>query len=420
MRACRGHALRLIRRHRAEAARIFKCVIEPSLEGRAPQFTPPHLSLRHAYYWALCLITSRAHEHDGGAVLSPLLDLFDGTPGGPAANVDVHRGFWPFVRGAMYRNECDLRCTAAAATRDIAAGEALVVSYGEMSSAAFLLKYGCVPEDERGWENRAEVLSLTLDPALLPAASTSSPGADLRWAALRHFLERNAAFEVRAAQLGERGCHLVEARIDVLAEFARSGLVRVGEMEGGFLRQFLILLVASEELLHQFLATETIKTGGWDHAELLRALEAVLRHSLREGPRWTLSQPREPTPAVASGLVVRMARRDEALLRSVLNAISTPEAWRRSQAARNRSVRIGQAVALAVVAALLWWVAVPFFKLLLSWPLALLFGRADETPAPTVSLEGALQHASEAEHSDDPWGGADEGWATLGGRNAHT
>lgn len=423
LQTCRGHALRLIRRHRTEAARIFQCVITPSLEGRETHFKPPHLSLRHAYYWALCLITSRAHEHsDGGAVLSPLLDLFDGTPDGPAANVEVHRGFWPFVRGAIYRNECDLKCTAASAARDIASGEALVVSYGQMSSAMFLLKYGWVPEDEAGWENAEEVLSLTLDPALLPpgmlgnrdGSPVPAAGADLRLAALRHLLESNRGHEEFSSP-DMAPVLVVDVRVDMLTEFAASGLVKVGEVSCSFLRQVLILLVARPELLQQFLATETFKTGGWDHEELLRALDATLKYTLSAGARETIPSS-AAAPTRASDLVARMARRDEALLRRVLDAISTPEVWQRYQAARNRNVRLRQAVALAVVAALLWWLVIPLVKLVLSWiiwPFALILGRADETVAPVGSLEAVS--ISAMDRTEDHWGGdEDKGWATLG------
>jgi hypothetical protein len=42
----------------------------------------------------------------------------------------VNRGKWPWVRGKVYLDECNLRCSAVAATRDIRAGEELIIDYG--------------------------------------------------------------------------------------------------------------------------------------------------------------------------------------------------------------------------------------------------------------------------------------------------
>ena len=389
---CRGHAARLIKGHRREAAKIFELVIEPALQAaHLPHFKPPHLSLRDAYYWALGLVTSRSHERvDGGLEICPLLDLFNGAPEGPTANVDVHRGMWPFIRGAEFRNDCNIPCSAVSAKRDIAAGEPLLLSYGEVSSAAFLLKYGWVPEEEGGWSNPNESLSITLDPELLPpfpasgssnqyhlhAASQPSSDAELRWWALHRLLNKNpgitALYGINIKDLGQPGSVLVEVSVDCLEKFARSGMTEDARVD--FLRQILIMLTASQPLLHPL-------TGGWDQAEVRRALEATLRHTLAEGPRGTLRRLQSAPPSIQRDLTTRIARRDESLLCKVVDAISSPEVWRRNQVVRNRTVRSRQAVAVAAVAALLWWFVTPLVKLLwlwVTWPVVVILGRVDE------------------------------------------
>jgi len=113
-------------------------------------------ALHNTFRYAFGLVFTRTHggsEHDSNSKIVPLVEMFNGDSDGiphSTVNVDLASGKWPFLenvgRGGVYRDDCNLPCTCVYATRDIAAGEELIISYGtDMSVHDFMHKYGTVP-----------------------------------------------------------------------------------------------------------------------------------------------------------------------------------------------------------------------------------------------------------------------------------
>jgi hypothetical protein len=135
---------------------------------------PSGAQLRKLYMRAVAMVLSRAHE---GVSLTPLVDLVNGMPSGsPNMNVGFCRGYWPFLKGSTYRNDCDLVCPALSASRKIKAGEQIIVSYGDLSTGGFVLKYGVVPDRTLGVGHchcgKHDQGFLRPPPQLLPAENT--------------------------------------------------------------------------------------------------------------------------------------------------------------------------------------------------------------------------------------------------------
>jgi hypothetical protein len=83
-------------------------------------------------------------DRPGGPALVPVADLFNGMPAGQHS-VEVSE-----VQVALHPGAAPEWATAVVAVREIAAGEELLNSYGELSSSVFLLKYGVLPAETVG------------------------------------------------------------------------------------------------------------------------------------------------------------------------------------------------------------------------------------------------------------------------------
>ena len=142
-------------------------------------------ALRNTFVYAFSLIYSRSHSGDSetNSELIPLVELFNGTStrvdehptkigkSGDAKksiiNVELARGKWPFMRGGMFIDECNLPCSAVFAKRPIKQGEELIIDYGELSPLQFVIKYGFVPEEFLTHHDIRAELSLWFDPSML-------------------------------------------------------------------------------------------------------------------------------------------------------------------------------------------------------------------------------------------------------------
>jgi len=105
-------------------------------------------ALWEAYLYAASISFSRCHGSEESPMIVPCVDLFNGLSercDNKNINVALAKGKWPFIKGNMHSNECNLSCDAVYATRDISAGEELYISYGSMPNNDFLLKYGVIP-----------------------------------------------------------------------------------------------------------------------------------------------------------------------------------------------------------------------------------------------------------------------------------
>jgi len=218
-------------------------------------------ALWRTFLYAFSLVWSRTHGSPDPELI-PLIELFNGNSDrvrnhpnrgskkDTIINVDLTRGMWPFMRGPMFRDDCNLACSAVYANRDIDKGEELIISYGDLSAGNFMLKYGAVPENlisHHDAKIQMEV-SLWCDPSLIPSLDPQ----DLRVQCLRN-----------------RGCPLEEFKsnkwciCDLNADESALELLRCNGQETDaikHMRQFLILAVlADDEELHRNIATDLIR-----------------------------------------------------------------------------------------------------------------------------------------------------------------
>ena len=140
----------------SEAVGFGKNFIDSNLPSNKKKRQMVEGALQNTFRYAMGLVFTRTHgasQHDSQFKIVPLVEMFNGDSGGiphSTVNVDLASGKWPFLdnvgRGGVYRDDYNLPCTCVYATRDISAGEELIISYGtEMSVHDFMHKYGTVP-----------------------------------------------------------------------------------------------------------------------------------------------------------------------------------------------------------------------------------------------------------------------------------
>ena len=178
------HAARHIAFLQEEASRVFEHVVDPALSAAAGSsgaplasyFQKDGASLRNCFLFGFSLAYSRAHDSDTSdnsvGILRPLIDVINGLPGPHSAiNVEVHKGKWPFIRGNVFRDECNLKVSAVAATRHIRAGEEMIIDYGETSTSMFMLRYGVVPRQLLSRPNQNDMVECLIPADLKPLPS---------------------------------------------------------------------------------------------------------------------------------------------------------------------------------------------------------------------------------------------------------
>eukprot|EP00592_Proboscia_alata_P000960 CAMPEP_0194374862 /NCGR_PEP_ID=MMETSP0174-20130528/23331_1 /TAXON_ID=216777 /ORGANISM="Proboscia alata, Strain PI-D3" /LENGTH=528 /DNA_ID=CAMNT_0039154715 /DNA_START=38 /DNA_END=1625 /DNA_ORIENTATION=+ len=151
----KSYTSEVITAHQNVLRQVFESAIYPILNQsesvqRFSMNIHPDTSLQREFLWetfryAFSLLWSRAHSDVNGLPeLIPLVDLINGETS-DAVNVDIAKGKWPFLKGKMFRDDCKLPCSAIYATRDLAKGESLAISYGELKPSEFLIKYATIP-----------------------------------------------------------------------------------------------------------------------------------------------------------------------------------------------------------------------------------------------------------------------------------
>lgn len=182
---------------RANVDSVFNNVIYPTLKNNLDDYIDESLAsnqvaaatpkdkLYNSFVYSLALLYSRSHdgydEDEPSGELIPIVELINGhsdkideaTKKGKkneksVINVNIASGKWPFLRGDIFRNDCNLPCSAVYATRDIDEGEELIISYGDLSPTGFAFKYGFIPMDFIKHHNIMSNLSIFCDPKLLP------------------------------------------------------------------------------------------------------------------------------------------------------------------------------------------------------------------------------------------------------------
>uniref|UniRef100_A0A7S1Z308 MYND-type domain-containing protein n=1 Tax=Trieres chinensis TaxID=1514140 RepID=A0A7S1Z308_TRICV len=235
--------------------RVFVDAVLPALTGdglRAPleaaDFILPSVierekagserdALWSSFLYGYSIAFSRSHHGtDGDPELIPLVELFNGLPSacGDGINVDLAFGMWPFIRGPMYENQCNLGCSAVYAKRGITeGGTSLIISYGDLTPSDFLVKYGAVPPQQLKSHTMTDSVNLWVPPGIVPDPKKD----EMRCVALEkaHFpLEDFRQGTHRMTFLaGDNG----SGRDDLLTSFINGQEPR----ELGPLRQFLVI-----------------------------------------------------------------------------------------------------------------------------------------------------------------------------------
>lgn len=138
-------------------------------------------SLWNTFIYSLSLGWSRSHGGESDCPeLIPLVELFNGHSDRidqtikkskkekSVINVAIATGFWPFIGGGRFINECNLECSSVYATGDIDQGEEVIISYGEASPTGFVAKYGSLPPDFLHHFNILSDCSMWTPPQFIP------------------------------------------------------------------------------------------------------------------------------------------------------------------------------------------------------------------------------------------------------------
>ena len=138
------------------------------------------LALWNTFIYALSLSWSRAHKNESYPTLMPIVELFNGQSehadfsvkgtktDTSMINVEINRGYWPFLGGGNFMNQCNLPCSAVHALRDIEKGEELIISYGDLTALDFAIKYGMIPDTIINHHDIESHICLWMDPNFLP------------------------------------------------------------------------------------------------------------------------------------------------------------------------------------------------------------------------------------------------------------
>jgi hypothetical protein len=147
--------------------------------------TTPKEKLYNTFIYSLSILYSRCHgSRDEGEII-PIVELFNGhsdkideainkkkkgnnNKENSVINVALASGKWPFIRGSLYRDDCNLSCSAVYALRDIDMGEELIISYGNLTPTEFAYKYGVVPMDFMKHHDIMSDFCIYVSPELIP------------------------------------------------------------------------------------------------------------------------------------------------------------------------------------------------------------------------------------------------------------
>eukprot|EP00049_Salpingoeca_infusionum_P020676 m.364841 g.364841 ORF g.364841 m.364841 type:complete len:538 (+) comp28701_c0_seq1:65-1678(+) len=185
---------RMIQRFRDELAVVMPWAVSVLKAKGLPEDKAAHL-----FQEAMTLVTSRTHGGPAGAGIAPIVDLCNGSHDGEEG---INVAFATHLINGEYTP--GLR-----ATRDIEAGEELIVSYGELFHMFFYAMYGACPEPSL--HSRLGKDFEPVFPAQLP--SPSDPLADLRYEALKMFGYDRNTLDVTKCPLDSEPFQFSEAKL---------------------------------------------------------------------------------------------------------------------------------------------------------------------------------------------------------------
>jgi len=178
-------------KRRENVRQIFEEAIFPLLKNDSDNFVDTSLAsntnallsqkdaLRNTFVYAFSLQWSRAHASPD-TELVPLVELLNGNssrvnqsekPGKLVdklvINVAMASGKWPFLEGSIFRDGCNLPCSAIYASRDLEKGEELFIDYGDLSPVSFVYQYGTLPANFISHHDIQTEVSVWCDPSLI-------------------------------------------------------------------------------------------------------------------------------------------------------------------------------------------------------------------------------------------------------------
>jgi len=235
--------------------------------------------LRKSFYYAFSITFSRSHEGHEGPEIIPLVDLFNGMDEeicSEGINVKLVSGFWPFLHGSIYRNDCNLKCSAVYATRNIEAGEELIISYGDITASQFLTKYGYVPMKLIESPKIRDTVSVYCPPDIIPPRSDK-----LRMKALEE-INRFPLEEFRSQRMP-----LAYFESHTLMMYQRYGQE---DEQLKMMRQFLILShIVPNSVVENNIRTRRLQCNNINSIDICKVLCNVVDHTIHQLGGFTTS-----------------------------------------------------------------------------------------------------------------------------------
>jgi SET domain len=153
---------RRIQDGRRTQEKVFRQAFLPVLQEQGIEHcctSETNKTLEESFRCAHAMVKSRCHAP---ADIIPLVDLVNGLPEG---SKDINA----ILRYSTFRqlDHSTASCAVLCATRDIMAGEEILISYGPLPPYSFIYKYGCCPKQYLDGKFMLDMVDLSYPPDLL-------------------------------------------------------------------------------------------------------------------------------------------------------------------------------------------------------------------------------------------------------------
>jgi len=241
----------------------------PSVEDR--DLAGENEELWSSFLYGFSIVYSRCHEgSDGRPELIPIVDLLNGLSSVCSDDINVNfvRGKWPFIRGDLFQNECNLHCSALYAQADVAAGESLIISYGELTPSSFLVKYGALPYQHLVHANMTDSVNLWIPPSMVPDKETDN---------LRCIALEKAGYPLDEFRRGGMRLVFLPGDDDSSGNHVLARFVQGAEL--GFRQFFLLSRIADETAVQFNIMTGRVRCN-FSSAELCHLLVILVDYNI--------------------------------------------------------------------------------------------------------------------------------------------
>jgi len=235
---------------------VYENVVAPVFNSFGEQctvlFTKDNLDLKESYRYAVAILKSRCHGGDDEPPsMYPLIDMLNGLPEKHNKCNAVCEKTFVHYRGSNDR----IHLTCISSQKSIKPNEEVFVSYGDICSGSFLLRYGVVPGDLEEKEHKNELIFVGPPFSFLPKQPPDNSSEDLlRWQAL-NIMGYSRELLIPNKTLPEGNPRLFTLHSEDLDLLLQSQLSPILQQ----IRQFAIILIGGSDVLTNMVHSGRVK-----------------------------------------------------------------------------------------------------------------------------------------------------------------